>query len=87
MTAYKIIGRETEQRRLMEASRSKEPELVALYGRRRVGKTFLVRELFRDSIAFELTGDKPKLNLSKGMRLLRRRRGAIAKRPSSARHS
>ena len=56
MTASKIIGRETEQRRLLEASRSKEPELVALYGRRRVGKTFLVRELFRDSIAFELTG-------------------------------
>lgn len=56
MTASKIIGRETEQRRLLEAYRSKEPELVALYGRRRVGKTFLVRELFRDSIAFELTG-------------------------------
>lgn len=56
MTASKIIGRETEQQRLLEASRSKEPELVALYGRRRVGKTFLVRELFRDSLAFELTG-------------------------------
>ncbi|MCF7962766.1 MAG: ATP-binding protein, partial [Pirellula sp.] len=56
MTASKIIGRETEQRRLLEASHSQEPELVALYGRRRVGKTFLVRELFRDSIAFELTG-------------------------------
>ena len=56
MTASKIIGRETEQRRLLEASQSQEPELVALYGRRRVGKTFLVRELFRDSIAFELTG-------------------------------
>ena len=56
MTASKIIGREAEQRRLLEAFRSREPELVALYGRRRVGKTFLVRELFRDSIAFELTG-------------------------------
>ena len=56
MSASKIISREAEQRRLLEAFRSREPELVALYGRRRVGKTFLVRELFRDSIAFELTG-------------------------------
>lgn len=56
MTASKIIGREAEQRRLLEAFRSSDPELVALYGRRRVGKTFLVRELFRDSMVFELTG-------------------------------
>ena len=56
MTASKIIGREAEQRRLIEAFRSGDPELVALYGRRRVGKTFLIRELFRDSMAFELTG-------------------------------
>ncbi len=56
MTASKIIGRETEQRRLLDSFQSRDPELVALYGRRRVGKTFLVRELFRKSMAFELTG-------------------------------
>lgn len=55
-TPSKIIGREAEQRRLVEAFQSRDPELVAIYGRRRVGKTFLIRELFRDSIALELTG-------------------------------
>ena len=56
MKASKIIGREAEQRRLLEAFRSRDAELVALYGRRRVGKTFLVRELFRNHLAMELTG-------------------------------
>lgn len=35
---------------------SREPELVAIYGRRRVGKTFLVREHFADDLCFEMTG-------------------------------
>ncbi len=56
MNASKIVGRESEQRLLMDAYKSSDPELVALYGRRRVGKTFLVRELFRDFLALELTG-------------------------------
>ncbi len=37
---------------------SKEAEFLALYGRRRVGKTFLIREHFKKQIAFELTGLK-----------------------------
>ena len=56
MNASKIIGRAAERSRLLSALQSPDPELVALYGRRRVGKTFLVRELFRESMAFELTG-------------------------------
>lgn len=35
---------------------SGEPEFLAVYGRRRVGKTFLIREFFRGAIRFELTG-------------------------------
>ena len=31
---------------------SGRPELAAVYGRRRVGKTFLIREMPRDSMAF-----------------------------------
>jgi AAA+ ATPase superfamily predicted ATPase len=38
------------------ASRSPEPEFVAVYGRRRVGKTHLVREFFGDAICFEIIG-------------------------------
>jgi len=44
MAAESIVGRVAEQKRLREILSSREAELVALYGRRRVGKTFLVRE-------------------------------------------
>lgn len=42
----RIFGREKEIAILEDIWASKEPELVAIYGRRRVGKTFLVREFF-----------------------------------------
>lgn len=35
---------------------SKEAELIAIYGRRRVGKTFLVRNFYHNHLAFEFTG-------------------------------
>jgi hypothetical protein len=54
--ASAVIGREREQRVLQAALDSGEAELVAVHGRRRVGKTFLVREFFGDLIRFELTG-------------------------------
>lgn len=52
----KVIGREAEKRTLSDALTSADAELVAVYGRRRVGKTFLVREFLRDKIVFELSG-------------------------------
>ncbi len=51
-----FVGRERERRAFDEFLRSPDAELVAVYGRRRVGKTFLIRELLRDSLVFELTG-------------------------------
>ena len=56
MAKDRISGRRAEMEVLDKAMRSSEPEFVAVYGRRRVGKTFLVREFFGDSISFELTG-------------------------------
>ena len=54
-----IVGRKQEQAALKKIWRSRNPELVAIYGRRRVGKTFLVRELFSSMEGyFELTGMK-----------------------------
>jgi uncharacterized protein len=41
-----IVGREREKQRLESLYHSKKSELVAVYGRRRVGKTYLVRETF-----------------------------------------
>jgi uncharacterized protein len=54
--AVELIGRALERQILEEARVSDEPELVAIYGRRRVGKTFLVRAFFASSIVFELVG-------------------------------
>ncbi len=52
----KIIGREKEQEALSLVRDSAKPELVAVYGRRRVGKTFLVKQFFDNKFDFYLTG-------------------------------
>lgn len=41
-----IVGRKEEQAVLEELYNSDESHLLAVYGRRRVGKTFLIREYF-----------------------------------------
>lgn len=51
-----LIGRQAERETLDKAIQSKQTELVALYGRRRVGKTFLIRQIYAKEICFELTG-------------------------------
>ena len=51
-----IIGREREQERFHDAVASGKPELIAIYGRRRVGKTFLIREVFKEHLALEIMG-------------------------------
>lgn len=52
----RIVGREAEQAVLTACLKSKKPEFVAVYGRRRVGKTYLVRQFFNDNFCFHLTG-------------------------------
>ena len=54
-----IIGRNKEITLLNNLYDSGSAELVALYGRRRVGKTFLVDELFNDRITFRHAGLSP----------------------------
>ena len=54
-----IIGRRYEIEELKSLYNSKEPEFVAIYGRRRVGKTYLVKELFKDQFTFWHTGLSP----------------------------
>jgi AAA+ ATPase superfamily predicted ATPase len=51
-----LIGRKSEQEELLTLAASKETHFVVLYGRRRVGKTFLVRETFQGSFTFHFTG-------------------------------
>ena len=51
----KIIGRESELELLDKYNKSGKSEFVALYGRRRVGKTSLVRYYFKDKFDFYVT--------------------------------
>ncbi len=51
-----IIGREEEIAILRDKFVSSKSEFVALYGRRRIGKTFLVRNVFEGKFTFRITG-------------------------------
>ncbi len=51
-----LIGRVEEQKLLNDCMKSSESKLVTIYGRRRVGKTFLIRNYFGKSIKFEISG-------------------------------
>lgn len=54
-----IVAREREVALLERLYRSKEAEFIAVYGRRRVGKTYLIREFFsKKGTYFEATGTK-----------------------------
>ena len=51
-----LIGRTEEQRALERYEHSNRSEFVVVYGRRRIGKTFLVRQYFKDRFAFSYVG-------------------------------
>ncbi|HEV2481340.1 MAG TPA: ATP-binding protein [Puia sp.] len=51
-----VIGRKNELRILEKIQASDKSEFIAIYGRRRVGKTFLIREAFHNNFTFYLTG-------------------------------
>ena len=51
-----MIGRNAEITVLEDCLHSDKPEFLAIYGRRRVGKTYLIKEFFRGQFAFYATG-------------------------------
>ena len=51
-----LIGRDNERRILQDALKSEYSQFIAVYGRRRVGKTFLIRESYDYKFAFQFTG-------------------------------
>ena len=51
-----LIGREKEQYILRQALQADRSRFVAVYGRRRVGKTFLIRETFDYTFTFQHSG-------------------------------
>lgn len=54
-----IFGREKEQTLFTKYLKSKRAEFLAVYGRRRIGKTFLISEFFKTKgVYLEVTGSK-----------------------------
>ncbi|MBQ9200255.1 MAG: ATP-binding protein [Lachnospiraceae bacterium] len=51
-----MVGRKEEISILEDLLDSNKPEFLALYGRRRIGKTYLIKEFFNDSFSFYATG-------------------------------
>src|SRR5450631_400400 len=51
-----IAGRHQEQQLMQELLKGDKPEFLAIYGRRRVGKTFLIRNVYQKEIVFQMTG-------------------------------
>lgn len=51
-----LIGREHQRKTMKHCLHSTESQLLAVYGRRRVGKTFLIRNYLKDQIKFEVAG-------------------------------
>ncbi len=52
----KIAGRSQEISILQELLQKDNAEFVAVYGRRRIGKTYLVRQVYENHIVFECSG-------------------------------
>ncbi len=53
-----IIGRKSEQEILRSCMTSKKSEFIVLYGRRRIGKTFLIKEFFNGIFDFSFVGTR-----------------------------
>ena len=56
MIEEKLVGRQREWTELQWAVDSNRSEFIVMYGRRRIGKTFLVRRFFNDTYSFHYVG-------------------------------
>ena len=56
MGEKQIIGRAAERERLEKCMAAEQAQLIIVYGRRRVGKTFLINQFFAGRFDFKLTG-------------------------------
>ena len=66
-----LIGREKEKQILLNALNEEYAQFIAVFGRRRVGKTFLIRKTFNNEFQFQYTGAA---HLTSRMQLVRFRR-------------
>lgn len=61
-----MIGREQEMKKLLQRYERNKAEFIAVYGRRRVGKTYLIDEALEGKITFRHAGLSPADNQRKG---------------------
>ena len=54
-----MIGREKEVKELLDLYNSNKAQFIAVYGRRRVGKTYLINDTFQNKITFHHAGLSP----------------------------
>lgn len=90
MSIRNIIGRSTEIARLDRCMQEEHAQLIIVYGRRRVGKTYLINEYFDNDFSFKLTGayKKPKsFQLESFAYALREKTGKQQPVPSSWREA
>lgn len=76
-----FIGREKEQQLLKDYVNSEQSEFIAVYGRRRVGKTFLIQQVIGDDYAFYAAGMNKvtmRIQLKNFMQGIRKKRPDIA---------
>ena len=69
----KLIARKKEIEKLEQLYQSSHSEFVIIYGRRRIGKTFLVNQLFQDRFTFTYVGARnqsPRVQLQRFARQL-----------------
>ena len=62
-----MVGREKETLELEELYNRNKPELLAIYGRRRVGKTYLIEQVFKNRFSFRHAGLSPIEHEKKGL--------------------
>ncbi len=85
MNKNKIIGRNKECNRLQDCLDEDNAQLVIVYGRRRVGKTYLINKFFGNKFAFKLTGayeQKKDIQLRNFVTELERKSGKKHETPS-----
>ena len=75
-----FIGREKEQQLLKEFIASDQSEFITVYGRRRVGKTFLIQQVIGENYAFYVAGMD---RVSMRIQLANFMQGIIKKQPNT----
>ena len=51
-----LVSRDKEKKKLLESLQAEDSQFIAVYGRRRVGKTYLIRQTYDKMLAFEHSG-------------------------------